>query len=172
MPYAVRGDLLDVTPERGGPAEQLSARPPRCCGTPAAASASGPPVALRSGARIYRGVSSINGSSHTWAFSAHHAASARRARESGRQAELLDACDRRTVVVWEEATAVRHRVLMRPSADGRTFSPERILSEAVKASPLGPDVAVTPRGEFIAAWQEQGSSSVKTVVRTLRVATP
>jgi len=86
--------------------------------------------------------------------------------------ELLDACDRRTVVVWEEATAVRHRVLMRPSADGRTFSPERILSEAVKASPLGPDVAVTPRGEFIAAWQEQGSSSVKTVVRTLRVATP
>ncbi len=29
---------------------------------------------------------------------------------------------------------MRHRVLMRPSADGRTFSPERILSEAVKAS--------------------------------------
>jgi len=75
-------------------------------------------------------------------------------------------------VVWEEATAVRHRVLMRPSADGRTFSPERILSEAVKASPLGPDIAVTPRGEFIAAWQEQRFSSVKTVVRTLRVVTP
>src|SRR3989454_4351355 len=98
----------------------------------------------------------------------------RTARQGVRAAgsERLDACDRRTVVVWEEATAVRHRVLMRPSADGRTFSPERILSEAVKASPLGPDVAVTPRGEFIAAWQEQGSSSVKTVVRTLRVATP
>ena len=61
---------------------------------------------------------------------------------------------RLTVVVWEEATAVRHRVLMRSSANGRTFNHERILSEAVQASALGPDVAVTPRGEFIAAWQD------------------
>jgi len=54
----------------------------------------------------------------------------RTARQGVRAAgsERLDACDRRTVVVWEEATAVRHRVLVRPSADGRTFSPERILA--------------------------------------------
>ncbi len=78
------------------------------------------------------------------------------------------------VVVWSEATAVRHRVLMRSSTDGgRTLSPERTLSEVPKesAADVAPDIAVTPHGGFIVAWHEERSLIVKTVVQPLRVET-
>jgi hypothetical protein len=78
------------------------------------------------------------------------------------------------VVVWQEATAVRHRVLMRSSTDeGRTLSPERTLAEVLKesAAESAPDIAVTPRGDFIVAWHEERAPYVKTVVQPLRVET-
>ena len=51
------------------------------------------------------------------------------------------------VVVWEDATAVRRRILLRASFDGgRTLGPVQTLSKAVKA--FSPDVAVTPTGRF------------------------
>ncbi len=75
----------------------------------------------------------------------------------------------RAVIVWEDATAVRRRVLMRASADGgRTLGPVRVLTEAVKA--YSPDVKVTPAGDFLVAWHEEQFPSLKTVVRAVQVA--
>ena len=72
------------------------------------------------------------------------------------------------VVVWEDATAVRRRILLRASLDGgRTLGPVQTLSRAVKA--YSPDVAVTPTGDFVVAWHEEQFPSLKTVVQTLRV---
>ena len=51
------------------------------------------------------------------------------------------------VVVWEDATAVRRRILLRASTDGgRTLGPVQVLSRAIKA--YMPDVAVLPDGRL------------------------
>ena len=72
------------------------------------------------------------------------------------------------VVVWEDATAVRRRILLRASRDGgRTLGPVQTLSKAVKA--YSPDVAVAPGGGFVVAWHEEQFLSLKTVVQPLRV---
>lgn len=72
------------------------------------------------------------------------------------------------LIVWEDATAVRRRVLLRVSADaGRTLGPVRVLSEAVKA--YAPDVKVTPAGDFLVAWHEERFPSLRTVVRAVQV---
>jgi hypothetical protein len=76
------------------------------------------------------------------------------------------------VVAWVEATAVRHRVLVRYSTDGgRTLGPERMLSEIVKesASEIVPDIAVTPDGAFVIAWHEERPTSATLILQTLRV---
>jgi hypothetical protein len=74
----------------------------------------------------------------------------------------------RAVVVWEDSTAVRRRVLMRATRDGgRTLSPPQSLSPAIKA--FAPAVAATPGG-FIIVWHEEQFPSIKTVVQTLTLA--
>jgi hypothetical protein len=74
----------------------------------------------------------------------------------------------RVVIVWEEATAVRRRVLMRYSTDGgRTLSIPRSLSDAIKA--YAPDVAVAPNGEFVVAWQEEPFPVLRTVTQTIKL---
>jgi hypothetical protein len=72
------------------------------------------------------------------------------------------------VVVWQDSTAVRRRVLLRWTADGgRTVSAPVVLSRALKA--WAPDVVVTPSGEFLIAWHEEQFPSVKTVTQRVRV---
>lgn len=74
----------------------------------------------------------------------------------------------RLAVVWEDATAVRRRVLLRYSTDGgATFSPIQSLSPALKA--YAPDIAVAPTGEFVVVWHEEQFPSIKTVVQPLRL---
>jgi hypothetical protein len=74
----------------------------------------------------------------------------------------------RVVIVWEEATAVRRRVLMRYSTDGgRTLSAPQSLSDAIKA--YAPDVAAAPGGEFVVAWQEEPFPVLKTVTQTIKL---
>jgi hypothetical protein len=71
----------------------------------------------------------------------------------------------RAVVVWEDSTAVRRRILMRTTRDGgRTLSPPQSLSPAIKA--FAPAVAATPAG-FIIVWHEEQFPSIKTVVDTV-----
>ena len=79
--------------------------------------------------------------------------------------------DGRAVVVWEDSTAVRRRILFRYTADGgRTFSAVQTLSTAIKA--WEPDIAAAPDGSFLIAWHEEKFPSVKTVVQTVRVGAP
>jgi len=74
----------------------------------------------------------------------------------------------RAVVVWEESTAVRRRMLLRYTADaGRSLSPIHVLSSAIKA--YAPDVAFAPDGGFLVAWHEEQFPSLKTVVQTVRI---
>jgi hypothetical protein len=74
----------------------------------------------------------------------------------------------RAVVVWEDSTAVRRRVLWRSTVDGgQTFSPEQSLSSALKA--YAPDVTASPAGGFVVAWHEEQFPVVKTVVQTLQL---
>ena len=74
----------------------------------------------------------------------------------------------RAVVVWEDSTAVRRRILVRSTRDGgRTLSPPQSLSPAIKA--WAPAVAATPAG-FIIVWHEEQFPSIKTVVQTLTLA--
>jgi hypothetical protein len=74
----------------------------------------------------------------------------------------------RVVIVWEEATAVRRRVLLRYSTDGgRTLSAPQSLSEAIKA--YAPDVAVAPGGDFVVAWHEEQFPVLKTVTQTIKL---
>ncbi|HEY7040921.1 MAG TPA: sialidase family protein [Methylomirabilota bacterium] len=74
----------------------------------------------------------------------------------------------RAVVVWEESTAVRRRILLRYTADGgRTLSPIHVLSGAIKA--YQPDVAFAPDGSFLVAWHEEHFPFLKTVVQPVRV---
>ena len=73
------------------------------------------------------------------------------------------------VVAWEDATAVRRRILLRASTDGgRTLGPVQVLSRAIKA--YMPDVAVLPDGDFVVAWHEEQFPSLKTVVQRVKVA--
>jgi hypothetical protein len=70
------------------------------------------------------------------------------------------------VIVWEDSTAVRRRILLRSIGDGaRSLGPIRTLSQAIKA--WAPDV-VAVRGGYLVAWHEEQFPATKTVV--LRVA--
>jgi len=135
-------------------------------------STSGPPVALRS-ARIYRGRLLDQQVIPTLGYSApatrppHGALGSEGGRP--RATRRVRSSDGRGLGGGDSGAP--------PSADAtfcrrKDFQPRTDPLRGRKGLALGPDVAVTPRGEFIAAWQERGSSSVKTVVRTLRVATP
>ena len=73
----------------------------------------------------------------------------------------------RAVVVWEDSTAVRRRVIMRTTLDGgRTLSPPQTLTQAVKA--FAPDVVVAPGGFLIVGHEEQ-FPSIKTVIYSLEL---
>lgn len=74
----------------------------------------------------------------------------------------------RAVIVWEDATAVRRRVLLRYTTDGgETFSPVQTLSQAIKA--YAPDVAVSPTGDFIVVWHEEQFPAIKTIIQPIRL---
>jgi TonB-dependent Receptor Plug Domain len=74
----------------------------------------------------------------------------------------------RAVIVWEESTAVRRRVLLRYTLDaGRTLSPIRVLSTAIKA--YAPDITLAPDGSFLVAWHDEQSPFLKTVVQPVRL---
>src|SRR5262249_3345791 len=81
------------------------------------------------------------------------------------QARLAVDAVARAVIVWEDSTAGRRRLLMRTArAGGRTLSPAQSLSSAIKA--FAPAVAATPAG-FIIVWHEEQFPSIKTVVQTV-----
>jgi hypothetical protein len=68
----------------------------------------------------------------------------------------------RGIVVWEDSTAVRRRILLRSVGEGgRSLGPARALSTAIKA--WAPDVVVVPGG-FLVAWHEEQFPSTKTIV--------
>jgi hypothetical protein len=68
----------------------------------------------------------------------------------------------RGVVVWEDSTAVRRRILLRSVGEGgRSLGPVRTLSQAIKAG--APAVARTPGG-FLIAWHEEQFPATRTVV--------
>ena len=76
--------------------------------------------------------------------------------------------DGRAVIVWEDSTAVRRRIVLRYTTDGgRTLSAVHTLSTAIKA--WEPDIAAAPDGSFLIAWHEEQFPSVKTVVQTVHV---
>jgi hypothetical protein len=78
-------------------------------------------------------------------------------------ARLAVGSDGRGIVVWEDSTAVRRRILLRSIGEGgRTLGPVRTLSQAIKA--WAPDVAVVPGG-FLVAWHEERFPSTRTVVQ-------
>ena len=79
-------------------------------------------------------------------------------------ARLAVAGDGRGVIVWEDATAVRRRVLLREVTAGG-LGPVRVLSQAVKA--YAPDVTIAPDGGAVVAWHEEQFPSTKTM--TLRL---
>jgi hypothetical protein len=74
----------------------------------------------------------------------------------------------RAVIVWEESTAVRRRILLRYTLDaGRTLSATRVLSTAIKA--YSPDITFAPDGGFLVAWHEEQFPFLKTVVQPVRL---
>jgi hypothetical protein len=76
--------------------------------------------------------------------------------------------DGRAVIVWEDSTAVRRRVLLRYTTDGgETLSPVQVLSQAIKA--YAPSVTISPAGEFVVVWHEEQFPHVKTVVQPIRL---
>jgi hypothetical protein len=86
------------------------------------------------------------------------------------QARLAVDAAGRGVVVWEDSTAVRRRVVMRTTLDGgRTLSPSQTLTQAVKA--FAPDVIAAPGG-FIVVWHEEQFPSIKTVIHTITLKEP
>jgi hypothetical protein len=67
----------------------------------------------------------------------------------------------RALIVWEDATAVRRRVLMRETtASG--LGPVRVLSQAIKA--YAPDMTVSATGDAFVAWHEEQFPRTKTIV--------
>ena len=76
--------------------------------------------------------------------------------------------DGRAVVVWDDSTAVRRRILLRYTVDGgRTLSPIHTLSTAIRA--WDPDIVVGRDGTFVVAWHEARFPSVTTVVQPVRL---
>jgi hypothetical protein len=74
----------------------------------------------------------------------------------------------RALVVWEDSTAVRRRVLLRYTTDGgETFSPIHVLSHAIKA--YAPSIAISPTGEFVAVWHEEQFPVTKTVIQPIHL---
>ncbi len=72
--------------------------------------------------------------------------------------------DGKAVMVWEDSTAVRRRVLLRYTTDrGKTFSPVHTLSQAIKA--YAPDVTAEPDGDFVVSWHEEQFPVTKTIVQ-------
>jgi hypothetical protein len=68
------------------------------------------------------------------------------------------------VVVWEEVTGVRKRVVMRTSVDrGMTFGPRQMLSDGSKAE--HPTAAVHPDGTVAIAWTEHQFPNNKIVMQ-------
>lgn len=83
------------------------------------------------------------------------------------QARLAVDASGRGVVVWEDLTAVRRRVVMRTTLDGRrTLSPPQTLTQAVKA--FAPDVVAAPGG-FLIVWHEEQFPSIKTVIYSIKL---
>ena len=81
------------------------------------------------------------------------------------QARLAVDAAGRAVIVWEDATAVRRRIMVRTTRDGgRTLSPPQALSTAIKA--FAPAVTATRAG-FIIVWHEEQFPAIKTVVHTM-----
>jgi hypothetical protein len=80
------------------------------------------------------------------------------------QARLAVNAEGRGVVVWEDSTAVRRRILLRP-LDAQGLGPVRVLSQAIKA--WMPDVVAVPDG-FLVSWHEQQFPATKTVVKHVR----
>jgi hypothetical protein len=69
----------------------------------------------------------------------------------------------RGVVVWEDSTAVRRRILLRSIGEGgRSLGPVQVLSQAIKA--WTPDVAAARDG-FVVAWHEEQFPATKTILR-------
>ena len=69
----------------------------------------------------------------------------------------------RGIVVWEDSTAVRRRILLRSIAEGgRSLGPVRTLSQAIKA--WAPDVTAVPGG-FLVAWHEERFPATRTIVQ-------
>jgi hypothetical protein len=74
----------------------------------------------------------------------------------------------RALIVWEDSTAVRRRVLLRYTADGgETLGPIQVLSQAIKA--YAPSIAISPRGEFVVVWHEEQFPITKTVIQPIRL---
>jgi hypothetical protein len=68
----------------------------------------------------------------------------------------------RGIVVWEDSTAVRRRILLRSVGEGgRSLGAVRALSPAIKS--WAPAVATVPGG-FLVAWHEEQFPATKTVV--------
>jgi hypothetical protein len=78
--------------------------------------------------------------------------------------------DGRAAIAWEDATAVRRRILLRSTAGGRALSPIHTLSTAIKA--WQPDVAAAGDGRFLVAWHEERFPRVTTVVQAIEIAAP
>jgi hypothetical protein len=69
----------------------------------------------------------------------------------------------RGILVWEDSTAVRRRILLRSIGEGgRSLGPVRSLSQAIKA--WAPEVAVAPGG-FLVAWHEERFPATRTIVQ-------
>ena len=80
------------------------------------------------------------------------------------QPRLVVRSDGRAIIVWEDATAVRRRVLMR-EATATTITPVRTLSNAIKA--YAPDVTLGADGDALVAWHEEQFPRLKTIVMRL-----
>jgi hypothetical protein len=71
----------------------------------------------------------------------------------------------RAIVLWEDSTAVRRRILLRSVGEGgRSLGRVRNLSQAIKA--WAPAVAVAPDG-FLVAWHEERFPAIRTVVQRI-----
>ena len=73
------------------------------------------------------------------------------------------------VIVWEDSTAVRRRVLARETTANGGLGAVRVLSQAVKA--YAPDVTVAPDGGAVVAWHEEQFPATKTVIVRLGAGT-
>ena len=79
----------------------------------------------------------------------------------------LDPRGDRAIIVWEDSTAVRRRVLMRETT-ATGLGPVRVLSQAIKA--YAPDMTIDADGDAFVAWHEEQFPRTKTII--LRVAGP